>query len=119
VSTFDEAEQQAKLDAFMNAQRDYVEIDPEGLNDSGHLLINWGRKGAGFGQLAFYTRGGVLGCDNECMGRAFCKSVLDKLFEQCAPADECPPLLCRFKSSDALLDAAVPDHVTYDWGNPE
>jgi hypothetical protein len=110
---------EAALRAFMEGVEDYAEIEPECLNDEGHLIINWGRKGCGFGQLTFYTRDGVLGCDNECMGRAFCKSVLDALFEQLAPADDLPPLLCRFRSSDALLNAAVPHHATDDWGNPE
>lgn len=98
----------ASIEEFLQGFEDYVELEAEALNDAGHLVLNWGRKGIGFGQLSFQTRDGVLVCDNEAMGRAFCKGILDQAFEQWAPVAEVAPLLHRFGSSDALLDAIDP-----------
>ena len=98
---------------------DYAELEPDAVNSETQLILNWGRKGVGFGQLSFFMTDAGLVCDNECMDRAFCKGVLDQLFEALAPADECPPLLCRFKSSDALLDACTPHHPGPDWPAPK
>lgn len=104
--------------AFFEGQEDYAELEPGATNDESQLLINWGKKGFGFGQLLFYVKDGVLTCDNECMSREFCKGVLEKLTEPMSYGD-LPPLIRQYQTLDALLDAAVPRHPTRDWVRSE
>ena len=95
-----------------------AEIDPDAFSDEGHLVIRWTAKRWGFGLLSFQTEGGVLCCDNECMSRRFCRTVLDKLTEKMSHGD-LPPLVRRYQTIDALLEATVPRDPMADWGGEE
>lgn len=102
---------------FLKALDDYTELDPEAASTPTQLIINWGRKGTGFGMLSFFERDGKLECDNECMGRKFCKGVLMAFCNGGQYGEALPPLLARFDTEktrtheqmvDALLDACTP-----------
>jgi len=94
----------------------YAVLEEGAANDSAQLCISWGADGWGFGQLTFYAVGGQHGltCDNECMSRRFCKTVLEKLTEGMSYGD-LPPLIRRYQSLDALLDDSNPRHPGPDW----
>lgn len=102
-------------DAFIASVDDYTELSRDAVQSDQQLVIDWGRKGVGFGMLMFYERDGALGCDNEGMGRAFCKGVLMALAESLGYAPM-PPMLLRFTGDtyeeriDKLLDACPPRH---------
>lgn len=93
---------------FVNAVEDYVELEPDAVNSATQLIINWGKKGVGFGMLCLFEKDGEFSVDNEMMGKDFCKWVLERLIEN--PNLPMPPLLARFQTIDALLDVAQPTH---------
>src|SRR5262245_8997072 len=104
------------IQALMDALDDYVELDGDIAQDERSMAFNWGKKGHGFGMLVFgYDADGVLRCSNETMSRAFCKSVIGYYLDHLQPGSCLPPLLARFQSVDALLDAAVPYQRPKDW----
>jgi len=111
----------ASIEDFMQGLEDFTEIVPEATSET-CLLVNWARKGVGFGQLSFWERDGVLWCDNEAMSRTFCKGVLEELLAN-VPEDDWPPLVRRFDGAsnrfDALLDACTPHHPGPDWPAPK
>jgi hypothetical protein len=84
------------------------------VSDETQLCIDWGASAWGWGMLTFHREGDRLVCDNECMSRRFCKTVLAKLVEG-FEGRELPPLLGRFPSLDALLEAAEPKNPAPDW----
>lgn len=84
-------------------------------SDETQLYIDWGAEGWGWGTLNFYTRDGVLHCDNECMSRRFCKTVLERLVAEIGRE---PALLRLHGSIDALLTEAVPLNPAPDWPAP-
>ena len=45
--------------------------------------FNWTAEGIGFGQLYFYTKNGVVYCDNELMGKEFIKKMLCQMVDEC------------------------------------
>lgn len=46
------------------------------------ILINWGCKKVGFGQLVLSTRDGVVDIDDECMGKDFVKAVFSYIVDE-------------------------------------
>lgn len=102
------------VQAIVDAVDDYTELYPGVESTPTQLIIGWGRKGVGWGMLSFFEKDGVFECDNECMGRQFCKVVLERLTEGMSYAD-LPPLMQRFQTIDALLDACKPTSPRGDW----
>ncbi len=94
------------VERFVQSVEDYAELDPEATQSEEQLVINWGKKGCGFGMLVFYEKDGAFWVDNETMGKPFCKAVLERLIAN--PNVPTPPLLARFQTIDALLDASTP-----------
>lgn len=52
------------------------------VQDKAHIIVGWGRKGWGFGEVTFIVKDGKLICDSELMGRDFIKKVLVALVDQ-------------------------------------
>ncbi len=46
-----------------------------------HVVITWGTKSAGFGNITFYKKGKKLHCDSETLPKDFVKAVLLKLVD--------------------------------------
>lgn len=108
----------ASIDEFMQGLDDYVELEPDAVNSETQLILNWGRKGFGFGQLSFFERDGALVCDNECLSREFCNGVLEQ-FTATMSSGDLPPLMRRFQTIGALLDACTPTSPGPDWPAPK
>lgn len=100
----------ASLQDFFDGMVDFTGLDPDAANTERQLILNWSRKGRGFGMLSFFDRDGYIECDNEAMGRAFCRKVLLDFVDGLKPGEPLPPLLARFQTVDALLDASRPTH---------
>lgn len=49
--------------------------------------LNWVAPSIGFGQFYFYEKNGVVHCDNENMSKAFIKTVLCRLVDECELTD--------------------------------
>ena len=47
------------------------------------IFVQWSEKGMGFGEFAFYNKGGKVYCDNECCDREFIKKMLCKMVDDC------------------------------------
>lgn len=55
---------------------------PNDVNDGG-LGVDWSTTSAGFGRCDFYLdKDGQLRCMNEAMGKAFLRSLLERMLEQ-------------------------------------
>jgi hypothetical protein len=48
----------------------------------GGIAFHWSRRGIGWGTLTLRVTRGKLDVDNECMGPAFCASVVRQAIEQ-------------------------------------
>ncbi len=54
---------------------------------SDEFIINWAEPNVGFGQFKFYTKNGIIYCDNETMSKEFIKSVLINMVDNCVLTD--------------------------------
>lgn len=93
----------------------WADLTRDWESDETHLYIDWGADGWGWGTLNFWREEGRLVCDNECMSRRFCKTVLERLVAEIGRE---PALLRLHGSIDALLTAAVPLNPAPDWPAP-
>lgn len=112
--SFDEAARE-----LVDAVEDFVDLEPGAVNSERQLILAWGIKGFGFGQLCFFDRGGTFECDNETMSRTTCKRILDRFVDGLPSTEQLPPLMLRFQTVDALLDACTPHHPGPDWQGPK
>lgn len=106
------------IEEFMQGLDNYVELEPDAVNSETQLILNWGRKGFGFGMLSFFDRDGVIECDNECMSRESCRAFLQAFIDGTPSTEQLPPMLLRYGSAEALLDASTPSHPGPDWLGP-
>ena len=52
--------------------------------------IQWSEKGTGFGELVFFTKDGVLYCDNECRNRKDVRRIMRRLVDQAVFTEDLP-----------------------------
>ena len=72
--------------------QDFFDSCGDGVDVSGNdsrIVINWSRKGWGFGQFHFYkNEKGQLMCSNECMSKESVKEILGMMVDLCELEDK-------------------------------
>ena len=51
------------------------------------FTIDWIEPNVGFGKFKFYSKDGMIYCDNETMSKEFIKSVLTNMVDKCILTD--------------------------------
>lgn len=51
------------------------------------FTIDWSVPKVGFGQFKFYSKDGIIYCENETMSKDFIKSVLTSMVDNCVLTD--------------------------------
>lgn len=71
------------MDKFFDKQRDTAEVLPFNNEKFYGLIVRWGLKNIGFGELTFYVdkETGEGHVDKECMGDETCGQIIDILLE--------------------------------------
>lgn len=69
--------------------QDFFDNCGNGVDLIGSFQLNWSVAGVGFGQFYFYTdEDGRVHIDNECMGKAFIKQVLNMMVDDAILEDD-------------------------------
>lgn len=54
---------------------------------SAHVIIGWGAKGIGFGELTIIECNGAFEINSECMSRRFVKAILERIVDSAETKD--------------------------------